>query len=215
MRLIMLGAPGTGKGTQGKLISQRFNIPNISTGDILREAVSKNTRLGQKAKSYLNAGDLVPDEIMIGIIRERLKEDDCQRGFILDGFPRTVEQAEALDGILAQEKAHIDHVISLEVDRETLIRRLTSRRVCSSCGKDYNIVTNPPPETMKCGKCGGEIMQRMDDEESTIIRRLQVYEERTQPLKNFYLRLGKLRFIPGEGDVETVFESVQKVLWHR
>ncbi|MEE4310938.1 MAG: adenylate kinase [candidate division KSB1 bacterium] len=212
MQIIMLGAPGTGKGTQGNLLSNYFGIPNISTGEILRSAVKQESPLGIKAKLYMDAGELVPDDVMIGIIRDRLREADCEKGFILDGFPRTVTQAEALDHLLSGEKIDIEHVIALEVAENALVMRLTSRRVCSVCGKDYNMLSDPPPGDMKCRMCGGEIIQRSDDNETTVTKRLAVYEEKTAPLKEYYERQSKLRHVIGAGSVEEVQDRIREIL---
>jgi len=212
MQIIMLGAPGTGKGTQGNLLSKHFGIPNISTGEILRSAVKQESPLGVKAKSFMDAGELVPDDVMIGIIRDRLREADCENGFILDGFPRTVPQAEALDHLLSAEEIDIEHVIALEVAEDALVMRLTSRRVCSVCGKDYNVVSDPPPADMKCRICGGEIIQRSDDNEATVTKRLDVYEEKTAPLKEYYEKQSKLRHVSGVGNVEEVQDRIREIL---
>ena len=212
MRLILLGAPGTGKGTQGNLLSQFYNIPNISTGDILRDAIEKGTELGLEAKKYTDVGELVPDDVMIGIIKKRLEEKDAERGFILDGFPRTVPQAEALDDYLSSENRNIQYVIALEVEQEKIVERLTSRRVCRSCGKDYNLITNPPPYDMRCERCGSEIWQRPDDNEATVIKRLQVYEEKTRPLKDYYKQTGKLKIFDGYGSIEDVQCDIRELL---
>lgn len=212
MRLILLGAPGTGKGVQGNLLSQFYKIPNISTGDMLRSAIEKDSTLGSRAKKYIEAGELVPDEIIIEIVKQRLEEKDCKDGFILDGFPRTVPQAEALDAYLESNNHNIKCVIALEVDQQKIIERLTSRRVCRSCGKDYNIITNPPPKNNKCERCGGQIWQRSDDKETTVIKRLQVYEQKTRPLKEYYNRKSKLKIFKGDGSIEDVQRSIQECL---
>jgi adenylate kinase len=212
MRIIMLGAPGTGKGTQGILLAQNYAVPNISTGEILRTAVDKGTEFGLKAKKYMDSGELVPDEVMIGIVKQRIDEDDCDNGFILDGFPRTVIQAESLDKHLQSIGKPIQHVLALEVETEKLVQRLTSRRVCRSCGKDYNVITNPPPQNNLCGKCGGEIWQRPDDNEETITTRLRVYQEKTQPLKDYYARKKILKIFDGDGPVELVHQQLREFL---
>ncbi|MBD3289966.1 adenylate kinase [candidate division KSB1 bacterium] len=212
MRLILLGAPGTGKGTQGNLLALKLNVPKISTGDILRQAIEKKTSLGIQAQKYMQKGDLVPDEIIIGIVKERLEESDCKNGFILDGFPRTVPQAIALDTYIESKDQKIDAVIALEVERDKLVKRLTSRRVCKNCGNDYNIITNPPPEDMKCTKCGGEIIQRADDNEEIVVNRLQVYEEKTFPLKEYYTMKGNLKIFDGDGTIEDIQRNIQEYL---
>ncbi len=204
MILILIGAPGTGKGTQGKLLSAHFNIPNISTGDILRDAIEKNTALGLKAKTMMDQGMLIPDNVMIGIIEERLVREDCKNGFILDGFPRTINQAIALDKIFEKTQLTLDFVIGFELNNEEILKRLTSRRVCRVCGKDYNILTNPPPKNNRCEKCGGEIIQRSDDTEDTVKNRLEVYEEKTKPVKDYYQKKGKLKVFNAAGSVDDI-----------
>ena len=197
MKLILLGAPGAGKGTQAEVISEHLNIPTISTGNIIREALKSGTELGQKAKQYMDSGNLVPDEIVIGIIRERLAEDDCQNGFILDGFPRTIPQAEALDrmGVV------IDRVIDIEVADETIARRVSGRRVCSACGASYHIEYKQPSVQDVCDKCGNTLVQRKDDHPDTVRERLQVYHDQTEPLKGYYAEHGKLVIVEGQEEV--------------
>ncbi len=212
MNIILLGGPGAGKGTQAKLMIEKYNIPQISTGDILRAAVKEGTDLGKEAKRYMDAGKLVPDEVVIGIIKERLKEPDCEKGFILDGFPRTVPQAEALEKVLEQMGRKIDHVLSIEVPEEELIKRLTGRRTCRECGQGYHIIFNPPKEEGKCDKCGGELYQRDDDNEETVKNRLKVYQESTQPLIDFYSKKGLLRPVDGVGSIEDIFQRIVKIL---
>jgi len=212
MQLIMLGAPGVGKGTQGKLLSVHYNIPNISTGDILREAIKQGSELGTKAKSYIDKGELVPDSVMIGLIKQRLQEDDCKNGFILDGFPRTVEQAKALDEYLEQVKKQIGHVIALELPESKIVERLTSRRLCRNCSKDYNIITNPPPVGNRCSTCGGEIIQRSDDTEQTVLKRLAVYEEKTKPLKAYFKKKSKLKIFEADGSIEQIQNTIKSFL---
>ncbi|NOZ62910.1 MAG: adenylate kinase [Calditrichaeota bacterium] len=204
MILILVGAPGTGKGTQGKLLAERYQIPNISTGDILRAAIQQETELGKKAKSFIDRGELVPDDVMIGIIRERLGAEDCKKGFILDGFPRTVRQAEALEKLFEESALSLDHVIGLELPEEVIVKRLSNRRVCSECGKVYNLITDPPPPDMRCEKCGDEIIQRSDDTEETVRNRLRVYAEETEPLIDFYRRRGKLKVFDADGTIEEI-----------
>jgi adenylate kinase len=211
-RLIFLGAPGAGKGTQALRLSETFTIPQISTGDILRQAVKDKTPLGQKAFSFMERGKLVPDDIVIAIIEERLKEGDCQRGFILDGFPRTVPQAEALDQVLGQAKMTIDNVIYFEVPEEDLVKRLSGRRVCRSCGANYNIYFNPPAQDRVCQKCGGELYQRIDDQEETIRNRLSIYQEQTEPLIGFYKNKNSLISIDGSGPMDLIFDSLLQAL---
>lgn len=198
MNLILLGAPGAGKGTQAEILKEKLGIPTISTGNILREAVKNGTALGLEAKGYMESGNLVPDALVISIIKERLAEADCQNGFILDGFPRTVPQAEALDesGIV------IDKAVEIAVSDETIMARLSGRRVCIKCGAPYHIVSCPPPADNVCPKCGGEIITRKDDLPETIKSRLEVYHSQTEPLKGFYEGQGKLTVVPGENGIE-------------
>jgi len=208
MRLILLGPPGSGKGTQGRLLQEKFDIPKISTGDILRAAVSENSELGQQAKTFMDKGELVPDTVVIGLIKERIKEPDCAPGFILDGFPRTIVQAEKLDETLAETKGKIDRVIDLEVDPEELLVRLTGRSTCRNCGAMFHQAARPPRAEGLCDECGGELYQRPDDNEETIRRRLQVYLDETAPLKEFYLKQGKLKAAAGRGTVDEIFTRV-------
>ncbi len=197
MRLILLGAPGAGKGTQAEIISERLSIPIISTGNILKEAVREGTALGLKAKSFMDAGALVPDDVIIGILKDRLSEADCADGFILDGVPRTVEQAEAL----AKMGVELDRVISLEVADETIIERISGRRSCPKCGASYHVVYKQPKRDSVCDKCGEALVIRSDDEEETVKNRLRVYHEKTEQLKDYYGRLGKLREVQGKEDI--------------
>lgn len=198
MNLILLGAPGAGKGTQAEVISEHLHIPTISTGNIIREALKSGTELGAKAKSYMDSGALVPDEIVIGIIKERLQEDDCQNGFILDGFPRTIPQAEALDrmGVV------IDRVIDIEVADDVIARRVSGRRVCLACGATYHVDYKKPTTEGVCDKCGDTLVQRKDDHPDTVKERLSVYHEQTEPLKAYYEKSGKLRIVEGQEAVK-------------
>ena len=209
MNLIFLGAPGAGKGTHAEVVSQKYNIPTISTGNIIREALKSGTEMGLRAKAYTETGRLVPDEVVIGIIRERLAKDDCKNGFILDGFPRTIPQAEAL-GKMGVE---INLVVDIEVPEETIIRRLSGRRVCESCGAPYNVFDKQPKVDGVCDVCGGTLIQRKDDEPETVKARLNVYHEQTEPLKDFYEKLGKLRVVEGHEDfAETdraIFDAIE------
>lgn len=214
MNLILLGGPGAGKGTQAKLLIEKYKIPQISTGDILRAAVKEGTEMGKKAKEYMDAGKLVPDEVVIGIIEDRLKQPDAQKGFILDGFPRTVAQAEALDQMLAKMGSKIDHVLSIEVDEEELVTRLTGRRTCKNpdCGQMYHIKFNPPKKEGICDKCGSELYQRDDDNETTVRSRLKTYNEATKPLIDYYQQKGLLKTIKGVGSIEDIFNQIVSIL---
>lgn len=211
MRLILLGPPGAGKGTQAEFIVERNGIPQISTGDILREAVKAGTKLGLEAKSYMDGGKLVPDEVVVGLIAERLRKDDCGEGYILDGFPRTVAQAESLEQLLAQDKG-IDHVISIEVPDDELMTRLTGRFTCRKCGAMYHKVFSPPKEEGVCDKCSGELYQRDDDKEATIRSRLDVYHNQTSPLIEFYRERSKLRSVEGTGGIEEIAGRIEAVI---
>jgi len=212
MDIILLGPPGSGKGTQAQKMVERYHIPQISTGDMLRGAVKEQTPLGVEAKRYMDRGKLVPDEVVVGIVRERLKESDCKGGFILDGFPRTVPQAEALDSTLGEMKREINHVVSIEVPNEELVKRLTGRRTCRSCGAMYHLMFDPPRQEDVCDKCGGELYQRDDDQEETIRARLQVYEEQTTPLIAYYRGKGLLRAIDGVGAIEEIFRNIVQTI---
>lgn len=211
MRTVLLGAPGSGKGTQGVVLSNKFNIPQISTGDLLRAAVKAGTELGKKAKSAMDAGALVSDDIVIGLIRERLSEDDAQNGYILDGFPRNIPQAEALDAMLEQLGQPLQGVVLLDVPFDELMQRLTGRRTCKDCGAIYNIHLSPPKNEGHCDRCGGELFQREDDNEETIGNRLKVYEEQTAPLIGFYQKQNKLHSIAGTGDIDDITNKVGAV----
>ncbi|MFQ5893904.1 MAG: adenylate kinase [Nitrospinota bacterium] len=208
MNLIFLGPPGAGKGTQAKLVAERCDIPQISTGDILRQAVKEGTPLGTEAQGYMERGDLVPDTVVIGIIEERLQQPDCQAGYILDGFPRTEVQADALAETLAQRGGAIDRVVNIEVADEELIRRLAGRRTCATCQEPYHVAFSPPKHEGLCDQCGGELIQRKDDEEETIRARLQVYREQTAPLIAYYEQRGLLRNVAGVGTIEEIFEAI-------
>lgn len=209
MNLILLGAPGAGKGTQAEKICEKYGIPAVSTGNIIREALKNGTDMGLKAKSYIDAGKLVPDDVVIGIIKDRLSEDDCKKGFILDGFPRTIPQAEALDnmGIV------IDKVVDIEVPDDKIAARLSGRRVCLKCGATYHLEFKKPAKEGVCDVCGDELVQRKDDKPETVIDRLNVYHEQTEPLKDYYAKTGKLVIVEGQEEVaETtalVFKSLE------
>ena len=198
MKLILLGAPGAGKGTQAEVICEKFNIPAISTGNILREAIKNGTEMGIKAKSYIDNGNLVPDEVVIGIINDRLAADDCKNGFILDGFPRTIPQAEALDKM----NIGIDCALSIEVADEKIMQRLSGRRVCLTCGATYHVDYKKPAKEGICNNCGAELVQRNDDKPETIADRLAVYHNQTEPLKEYYKKAGKLITVEGQEEVK-------------
>lgn len=208
MNLILLGAPGAGKGTQAEKIVEKYGIPAVSTGNIIREALKNGTNMGLKAKSYMDAGKLVPDDVVIGIIKERLAEDDCKNGFILDGFPRTIPQAEALDNMGIQ----IDKVIDIEVPDEKIAKRLGGRRVCLNCGATYHTEYKKPEKEGICDFCGEEIVQRKDDKPETVIDRLNVYHEQTEPLKDYYEKTGKLCIVEGQEEVAETTALVFKAL---
>lgn len=210
--LILLGPPGAGKGTQAERICELYGIPHISTGDIFRDHLKRGTELGLKAREYMDRGELVPDEVVIGIVRERLKEPDCERGFVLDGFPRTTAQADALKGMLAGMGRVIDHVLNIQVPDETVVERLTGRRTCRSCGAVYHLKFNPPREEGKCDACGGELYVRDDDREETVRARLEEYHAKTRPLIDYYRAEGLLRDIEGNASMEEVLASIRKVL---
>jgi adenylate kinase len=212
MNLILLGPPGAGKGTQAQMIVDRYQIPQISTGDILRRAVKEGTPLGRKAKSFMDQGQLVPDEVVIEIIDERLRASDCSPGFILDGFPRTIAQAEALQPILTQMGKSIDHVINIEVDSEELVRRLTGRRTCKNCGAMFHILFHRPKVEWICDRCGGTLYQREDDKEETIRIRLNEYQKETAPLIQYYQLKSYLRSIQGIGGQEEIFKRIVQLL---
>jgi adenylate kinase len=208
MRLILLGPPGSGKGTQANLLQEKYHIPKISTGDILRAAVEDNTVLGKQAKSFMDKGELVPDEIVIGLIKERIVEPDCEAGYILDGFPRTIVQAEKLGETLAAMDREIDLVVDLEVDPEELRVRLAGRSTCRDCGAMFHQTSHPPKAEGVCDECGGNLYQRDDDNEETIVKRLEVYNKETAPLKDFYREQGKLKTIQGCGGMEEIFSKL-------
>lgn len=208
MRIVLLGAPGSGKGTQAKKLMDRYGIPQISTGDILRAAVSEGTELGLKAKAAMDAGRLVADEIVVGMIRERLKQPDARKGFVLDGFPRSLPQAKALDRELESLAQPLDHAVLIHVETEALMKRLTGRRTCKACGHMFNVYFNPPKVQGVCDACGGELQQRDDDNEEVIANRLRVYEEQTAPLVDYYEAQGLLQRIEGVGEMEEVFERL-------
>lgn len=208
MNLILLGAPGAGKGTQAENICERLSIPAISTGNIIREALKSGTEMGKQAKSYVDSGKLVPDEVVIGIIQERLAHGDCRNGFVLDGFPRTIPQAEALDRM----GIRIDRVVDLEVDDDAIVSRMSGRRVCESCGATYHLKYKLPAKEGVCDKCGGTLVQRRDDLPDTVKERLKVYHEQTEPLKSYYAKQGKLFIVEGEEDVADTTRKTLSVI---
>jgi len=212
MKLILLGPPGAGKGTQAKMLTEQFLIPQISTGDILRAAVKDGTAMGLKAKEFMDAGGLVPDEVVVGIVRDRLQEKDCVNGFILDGFPRTAPQADALQASLTEMGKELDRVISLDVDAEALVERLTGRRTCKECGRGYHVTFDPSSVAGKCDACGGALFQRDDDQEETIRKRLQVYADQTSPLINYYRDAGALLELDGMQPISQVQEKMLSLL---
>lgn len=208
MKLMFLGAPGAGKGTQAEIVSKNHSIPTISTGALLRTAMKEGTELGLKAKAFMSAGELVPDDVVIGIIKDRLGEDDCKNGFILDGFPRTVPQAKALEDM----KIEMDLVISIEVSDESIIKRMGGRRLCSECGASYHTEHIPPKKEGVCDTCGGALMIREDDKPETVISRLEVYHKQTEPLKEFYSERGKLVLVNGSDTIENITAEIEKKL---
>lgn len=212
MKLVLLGAPGAGKGTQAKKLIEKYNIPQISTGDLLRAAVAAQSELGKEAKSFMDKGELVPDTVVLGMVEERLGQDDCQAGYILDGFPRNTAQAEALDEMLDQMGMALDAALSVDVPMDDLMKRLTGRRTCRECGQMYNIYFSPPAEEGKCDKCGGELYQRDDDQEATIQKRLEVYDAQTAPLIDYYQGKGILKSVNGTGSIDEIFTNVCSTL---
>lgn len=212
MNIVFMGPPGAGKGTQAEYIVEQFGIPHISTGDAFRLAMKQGTELGITAKQYVDAGKLVPDEVTIGIVRDRLQQDDCKKGFLLDGFPRTISQAQALDEIVAGMNKQIDHAINLAVDREKLLARLTGRRICKSCSATYHVLFNAPQQEGICDKCDGELYQRSDDTEEKVGTRLDEYITKTAPLLDYYSEKGLLREINGEQDIQKVSADIRTLL---
>ncbi len=206
--IVIFGPPGAGKGTQAKFLSDKFNIPQISTGDILREAVKKGTSLGAQAQSYMSRGALVPDEVMVGIVEERIKDKDCSNGFILDGFPRTIAQTEKLEKLLQKRGTPLTQVINLKISDKEIIKRLTSRRVCRSCNAIYNLLVNPPKVKGKCDVCGGELYQRDDDKEEVVKKRLKIYADETTPVLNFYSKRKLLKELDGSRSINEVQGAV-------
>ncbi|GIN72185.1 adenylate kinase [Bacillus sp. J14TS2] len=212
MNLVLMGLPGAGKGTQADKIVEKYGTPHISTGDMFRAAMNEGTELGLKAKSFMDQGALVPDEVTIGIVQERLNKPDCEDGFLLDGFPRTVAQADALEAILEKIEKKIDFVINIQVDKEILIERLTGRRICENCGATYHLVFNPPAAEGVCDRCGGKLYQRADDNAETVQNRLEVNLQQTQPLLDFYQAKGYLKNINGQQHIDQVFADIDSLL---
>ncbi|WP_071393956.1 adenylate kinase [Bacillus tuaregi] len=212
MNLLLMGLPGAGKGTQAEQIIEKYDIPHISTGDMFRAAIKEGTQLGKKAKEYMDAGELVPDEVTIGIVRERLSKEDCTKGFLLDGFPRTTAQAEVLDQILSETGKSIDHVLNINVAPEELMARLTGRRICRDCGSTYHLIFNPTKAEGECDKCSGELYQRADDNEETVGTRLKVNIDQQQPLLDYYREKGNLRDFEGSKPIDKVFQDIEVIL---
>lgn len=212
MNIILLGPPGAGKGTQAKQISNKYNIPHISTGDIFRKNISEKTELGVKAQGYINKGLLVPDELTIDIVKDRLNNDDCKNGFLLDGFPRTVKQAEALDLFLGDKGHKIDCALLIKVPESSILERMTGRRTCLKCGASYHIKFNPPKIAGKCDICGSDIIQRKDDSEETVQERIDVYNRQTEPLIDYYTSIKILCAVDGTQDIDVVFENICDIL---
>ena len=208
MKLILLGAPGAGKGTQAEIIASKLSIPTISTGNILREAIRNGTKTGLEAKRYMDEGKLVPDDVIIGIVADRVAQPDCAGGYILDGMPRTIPQAQALE----DRGIHFDHVISIEIADEVIEKRMTGRRVCSNCGASYHIVATPPKAEGVCDSCGGALTIRKDDAPETVRNRLSVFHKETEPLKEFYQKLGKLQLVDGNQAIEKATSAIMEVL---
>ena len=212
MRLVLLGPPGVGKGTQASNIVEKFNIPHISTGDIFRANIKEGTELGKEAKGYMDKGLLVPDDIVVSIVNDRLSEEDCKEGFLLDGFPRTINQAEILDRELSKMDIKLDKVLNIDADKEILIERVVGRRICKTCGKGYHIKFNPPKEENVCDVDGGELFQREDDNKETVSTRIEVYEEQTQPLIDYYKNKGIILNIDGTKPIAEVFDTIVRAL---
>jgi adenylate kinase len=208
MNIILLGPPGAGKGTQAKRLIDKYGIPQISTGDMLRAALKEGTPLGLEAKKYMDAGTLVPDSVVIGLVKERIQKPDCSKGYMLDGFPRNVSQAEALDKMLGELGMKIDHVVSIEVPNSELMGRLTGRRTCRACGAGFHVMFDPPKKEGVCDKCSGELYQRDDDNEKTVSSRLKVYDDQTKPLIEYYVKQAKIRSVDGVGDMQDIFARI-------
>ena len=212
MKIIMLGAPGAGKGTQAKKIAAKYNIPHISTGDIFRANIKNGTELGKKAKTYSDQGLLVPDDLVVDLVVDRVGQDDCERGYVLDGFPRTIPQAEALTKALADMGQKVDYAIDVDVPDENIVRRMSGRRACVGCGATYHVVYAPTKKEGICDTCGGELILRDDDKPETVQKRLNVYHEQTQPLIDYYTEAGILKTVDGTVDIDDVFQSIVDIL---
>ncbi|MEO5356003.1 MAG: adenylate kinase [Nitrospirae bacterium YQR-1] len=212
MRLVMLGAPGAGKGTQAKMLIDKYGIPQISTGDILRKHVADGTALGKEAKGYMDRGELVPDSVVIGMVKDRLSQSDCKAGFILDGFPRNTAQAATLDTVLESMGMPLQRALSVDVDFDILMKRLTGRRTCKGCNQMYNVYFSPPKTEAKCDKCSGDLYQRDDDKEDTIKKRLDVYKAQTEPLIDYYGGKAILKRVDGQGDINEIFNKITTML---
>lgn len=212
MKIIMLGAPGAGKGTQAKMIASKYGIPHISTGDIFRANIKNGTELGNKAKTYMDKGELVPDELVVDLIMDRFKADDCVKGYVLDGFPRTIPQAEALDKALAANGEKVDYAINVDVPDENIVNRMSGRRACVNCGATYHIVFNAPKTEDKCDHCGADLILRDDDKPETVLNRLDVYHKQTQPLIDYYDKAGIVKNIDGTQDMDKVFADITAIL---
>ena len=212
MKIIMLGAPGAGKGTQAKLIAEKYSIPHISTGDIFRANIKNGTELGKKAKSYMDKGQLVPDELTLDLIMDRFKQDDCKNGYVLDGFPRTIPQAEALDTALKAKGEKVDFAIDVDVPDENIVKRMGGRRACVGCGATYHVVYSPTKVEGVCDKCGEELIVRDDDKPETVLNRLEVYHNQTQPLIDYYNEQGILKSVDGTVDMKDVFNAIVDIL---
>ena len=212
MKIIMLGAPGAGKGTQAKRIAEKYNIPHVSTGDIFRANIKNGTELGKEAKKYMDAGALVPDELTVRILLDRVSQEDCRDGYVLDGFPRTIPQAQVLDEELGKLGESIDHAINVDVPDEAIVARMSGRRACPACGATYHIVNIPPKKEGICDACGGELILRDDDKPETVQKRLNVYHEQTQPLEDFYRNKGVLKNVDGTRSMEEIFEEIVSIL---
>ena len=212
MKIVMLGAPGAGKGTQAKMIADQYSIPHISTGDIFRANIKEGTELGKEAKSYMDKGQLVPDELTVKILLDRVAKEDCKNGYVLDGFPRTIPQAEVLEDALTKLNDKIDYAINVEVPDENIVRRMSGRRACLSCGATYHIVHIPPKAEGVCDRCGKDLVLRDDDKEETVQKRLNIYHEQTQPLIDFYEKKGVLKEVDGTVDMKDVFAAITRIL---